>query len=117
MRKELFKQADDFIQEANARNTLYVAGHNMFSDMTQEEKDKMLGLKNMPKPEVDLEAINNDEANESNSMPDNWDWREQNMVTPVKNQGSCGSCWAFSTIEVVESAYMIAGNQETIMAP
>ena len=46
----------------------------------------------------------------SNSMPTNWDWRDHNAVSPVKNQGQCGSCWTFSSVEAIESAYAIAMN-------
>ncbi|KAL2727743.1 cathepsin O-like isoform X2 [Vespula maculifrons] len=35
------------------------------------------------------------------------DWREKGIISPVKNQGSCGACWAFSTVEVAESMYAI----------
>jgi C1A family cysteine protease len=49
---------------------------------------------------------------------DSIDWREVgDVVTPVKDQGQCGSCWAFSATEAVESAYVIAGNDQVIMAP
>ena len=51
LRRSLYAEVDAFIQEANARGTPYRAGHNKFSDWTAEERDTLLGLKNMPMPE------------------------------------------------------------------
>ena len=49
--------------------------------------------------------------------PSSFDWRNyggQNWLTPVKDQGSCGSCWAFSTVGVVEAVYNIASGDPNL---
>lgn len=40
-------------------------------------------------------------------LPASWDWRTQGIYTPVRNQGSCGSCWAFAAVGALEGIYQI----------
>jgi cathepsin F len=53
------------------------------------------------------------------ALPTSFDWRNHKpaVVSPVKNQAQCGSCWAFSTMETLESAWAIAGKGLPILAP
>ena len=48
---------------------------------------------------------------EDKDIPDTLDWREYNAVTQVRDQGSCGSCWTFSTVACLESHTLIKYNK------
>merc|ERR1712070_1278364 len=56
---------------------------------------------------------------EFGDLPDSKDWREEgNVVTDAKDQGGCGSCWAFSATETLESHLAIAtGEDAQILSP
>ncbi|XP_066599410.1 cathepsin O-like isoform X2 [Prorops nasuta] len=43
----------------------------------------------------------------ASAIPTKVDWRAKGVISPVRSQGSCGACWAFSTVEVIESMFAI----------
>jgi len=76
----------------------FVKGINAFADMTEEEFKMRLGYKselNAGKVGTQYETLNED-------APASLDWRTKGAVTPVKDQGQCGSCWAFSATGSME---------------
>lgn len=110
-RFEIFKDNLKHIDERNKNVSNYWLGLNEFADLSHEEfKQMYFGLKaEMPERKESTEDIN--AYRDVEDIPKSVDWRKKGAVTPVKNQGSCGSCWAFSTVAAVEGInQIVTGN-------
>ncbi|XAR61510.1 Chymopapain [Bertholletia excelsa] len=110
-RFEVFMDNLKHIDERNKQIVNYWLGLNEFADLSHEEFKKMyLGLKvdQVPRSRGSPEEFT---YRHIVDLPKSVDWRKKGAVTNVKNQGSCGSCWAFSTVAAVEGInQIVTGN-------
>ncbi|XP_031431918.1 cathepsin K-like [Clupea harengus] len=91
----------------------YELGMNHLGDMTTEEVvEKMMGFR----PDVHA-GVNNTFVPDSQPVPSCIDYRKKGYVTSVKNQGICGSCWAFSAVGALEGQLMKKGKELVDLSP
>ncbi|CAA7397766.1 unnamed protein product [Spirodela intermedia] len=111
-RFEIFRDNLRYIDEHNRpeNNHSYTLGLTRFADLTNEEyRSLYLGVK--PPQARPRKLSDRYQVAYGEELPDAVDWREKGAVPPIKDQGSCGSCWAFSAIGAVESInQIVTGN-------
>jgi cathepsin F len=99
----VFSANVDKIQQLNEEsNGGAVFAINKFADLTADEFTQYKGyspVAHVVKRDYELPQV---------EAPATFDWEPTGKVTPVKNQEQCGSCWAFSATENIESVWMIA---------
>ncbi|XP_021732951.1 zingipain-1-like [Chenopodium quinoa] len=105
LRFGIYQSNLQFVEYINSQNLTFKLTDNSFADMTNEEFNSLFtGRLTNITPERNPAPIN---KTDRRSLPTEIDWRDKHAVTHVKDQGACGSCWAFSAIAAVEGLHKI----------
>lgn len=116
-----FRTNYDFINEINKKQSLWKAtAYRDMEDMTLEDlvrraggrKSKIIGI---PKPAPVSEEV----KRVADKLPEIFDWRTTGFVSPVRNQGGCGSCYAFSAMGMNEARWRLRTNntEQPVFSP
>jgi len=103
----IFRENYKKIIKFNANSDSAKLGLNKFSDLTAEEFKIKNSRCAFVEEDREFVEANTEDVLEIEDLPDSIDWRKKDAVTPVKDQGQCGSCWSFSSTGVLEGFYAI----------
>lgn len=101
LRFQIFSENLKLIRSTNRKRLPYRLGLNHFADWTWEEFRKhRLGA-----AQECSATLKGGHKLTDETLPETKDWRDEGIVSAVKDQGHCGSCWTFSTTGALEAAY------------
>jgi len=107
-----WKKNREFINKHNEKSTDYELELNYFADIhwatwMHRKAYNSIMAEHTGKYEIPIL----DEDFDNIAIPDSVDWRDKNVVTPIKNQQQCGSCWAFSAVGSMEGQHALKTSQ------
>ncbi|XP_044461568.1 senescence-specific cysteine protease SAG12-like [Mangifera indica] len=108
-RYTIFKNNLEYIENFNnGVDRGYKLAINKFADLTNKEfRGLYTGYQRKISKAVATSKDKSFAYVNLTGLPTNWNWREKGAVTPVKDQGRCGCCWAFSAVAAVEGITQI----------
>jgi len=89
---------------------------NQLTDLTEQEFGRLLGYKTSNSKQPNRTPTPVSTINLPAQLPDSVDWRTKGIISAVKDQGMCGSCWTFGSAESVESYWALATNQLAVLS-
>ncbi|CAL1546702.1 unnamed protein product [Lymnaea stagnalis] len=112
----------DTMTQVREHNALYAQGktsffmaENALSDVSLDEisdaQDNYVELEDNVETPVSEKLVS-----QAKNIPESVDWREENIVTEVKNQGPFGSCWAFAVVAAVESLHLKSTGEKVLLS-
>jgi C1A family cysteine protease len=113
---EVDSEIEEIQRTVREKGYHWTPGRTSVMELSQEEREKRLGLEIPEGYDQWLAGARKFTAEPHLVLPSYFDWRDSSAITPVKDQGGCGSCWIFGAVGALEGMAKIYGGREVILS-